>query len=106
MLHAVDEHDLLVFEDLIDDSIIAPPGRVQPLKFSKQRFPEALRVLCDWSLNRCDCCLSHLFWYSVQVSKTFRCDFDFVHQGVPRCCPSMTVFPPDQPPCVIAVAIS
>lgn len=80
MLHPVDENDIVVLEDLVDDSIVAPPGRVQPLEFSKQRFPKALRVACYGSQNRCDCCLSHLFWKSVPVSKTFRCDFDFVHQ--------------------------
>jgi hypothetical protein len=80
MLHAVDEHDLLVLEDLIDDSIVAPPGRVQSFEFSKERFPQALWVLCDGPENRCECCRSQLFWKSVQVSKTFRCDLGFVHQ--------------------------
>jgi hypothetical protein len=60
MLHAVDQDGLFVLEDLIDDSIVAPSGRVQSFEFSEQRFPEALWVLCDGSENRCECCFPHL----------------------------------------------
>jgi hypothetical protein len=59
MLHAVNEYDLFLLEDLIDDSIVAPSGRVQSFEFSEQRFPEALWVLCDRSENRGECCFTH-----------------------------------------------
>jgi hypothetical protein len=38
MLHAVDQDDALSLEDLIDDPIVAAPGRVQSFELPKQRL--------------------------------------------------------------------
>ena len=45
MLNSVDQHDLLIFEDLIDDPVVATAGRMQPFELAEEAFPESLGVL-------------------------------------------------------------
>jgi hypothetical protein len=60
MLHAMDQNDLFVFDDLIDDSVVATSGRVQTFQLPKERLPEALWVLRYRTEDRSKCCFSYL----------------------------------------------
>jgi hypothetical protein len=38
MLHTVDQNNLLIFEDLVDDAVVATPRRPQTLEFTNERL--------------------------------------------------------------------
>jgi len=49
MLDPMDYDDLLFFENLVDDSVIATTSCSQAFELAKQRFPESTWVLGDRS---------------------------------------------------------
>ena len=79
VLYSVDEHDLLVFEDLVDDAVIAASCRPEILQFAYERFAEPLRVVCDRPKDGLQCRLAHLVWESVEMTETLGGDLDLVH---------------------------
>jgi hypothetical protein len=79
MLHAVDQNDLLVFEDLVDDAIVAPSRRPETLEFANQRLAEPIRVLRDRTEDGLQCRVSHLVRELVEMPETLSRDLDLVH---------------------------
>ena len=79
MLHAMDQNDLFVFDDLIDDSVVATSGRVQTFQLPKERLPGALSVFHNRTEDRSKCRFSYLLRQPVQVPKTLGCDLDLIH---------------------------
>ncbi len=79
MLHAVDQNDLLVFEDLVDDAVVTAPRRPKALEFTNQRLAESVRILSDRSEDGLQCSVAHLLRELVEMTKTLSRDLDFVH---------------------------
>jgi len=79
VLHAVDQNNLLVFEDLVDDSVVATSRRPQALEFTDQRFAEPVRVLSDRTEDRLQGSVAHLLRESVEMAETLSRDLDLVH---------------------------
>jgi hypothetical protein len=79
VLHAVDQNNLLVFEDLVDDSVVATSRRPQALEFTNEWLAEPVRVLGDRTedgLQRGD---THLLRKLVEMAETLSRDLDLVH---------------------------
>lgn len=80
MLDAMDDHDVLIFDDPVDDTKVATTSRVQSLQFTKQWFARSLRVPCNWPKCRFYRCESDFLRKVVEVPSSFRCDLDGVHR--------------------------
>ncbi len=79
MLHAVDQNDLLVFEDLIDDAVVAAAGRPETLQFYNQRYAGTVRVLGDRHEDGLQSSVAHLLEELVEMTKTPSRDLNLVH---------------------------
>jgi hypothetical protein len=79
MLYPVDDHDLAVVVDLIDDSVVAAPGRVQSLEFTQERLSGAAGVHRDGPEDRLDRRCSDLARKAIEMAQTLRADADLVH---------------------------
>jgi len=44
MQHPVDQDDVLLLEDLVDDPVVATPGRPKTFEFSQERLAEPPRM--------------------------------------------------------------
>lgn len=53
VLDSMDQDDPLVLDDLLDNPVVAPPGRVENLEFAEKRFPKSMRISSDRSENCC-----------------------------------------------------
>jgi hypothetical protein len=81
MLNPVDQNDLVLFEDLVDDAVVAAPCGAEALEFTYQRLPEPLGVLGDWPEDGLQGCMPHLVGKSDEVAQTLRGDLDLVHEA-------------------------
>ena len=79
MLHTVDQNDLVVFEDLVDDAVVATSRRPKTLKFASERLAEPVRVLSNRSEDRLQCSVAHLLRKSIEMTETLSRDLDLVH---------------------------
>jgi hypothetical protein len=64
----MDQNGLVVFEDLVDDPVIASPCRAEALEFAYERFPKPLGILCDRPEDGLQSCMSHFVGQSVEVA--------------------------------------
>jgi hypothetical protein len=78
-LHAVDQNNLLVFEDFVDDAVVASSRRPQTLELTDQWLAEPVRVLSDRSEDGFQCSVAHLVRKSVEMKEALSRDLDFVH---------------------------
>ena len=81
MFDPMDYHDLLFFENLVDDPVVATTSRNQAFKLAKQWFTKPSWILGNWSEYSSESCLSDLGRQLIEVSEPFRCDFDLIHRG-------------------------
>jgi hypothetical protein len=81
MVHTVDKNDLVVFEDLVDDAVVATPRRPQTLEFTSERLSEPVRVLSDRSEDRLQRSPAHFVRESFERTETLTCDLDLVHSA-------------------------
>jgi len=49
-----DENDAARIVNPIDDSIVAPMGRMLTLKFEPQESPDPMRLICQWPVDQLD----------------------------------------------------
>jgi len=75
----MDQDDLLVFEDLVDDAIVASSRRPQTLEFTNQRLAETVRVLSDRPEDGLQCGVAHLLRKLVEMTETLSRDLNLVH---------------------------
>lgn len=80
MLDAVDDNNLVFFEDLVDDPVVAATGHSQPFELAEQRLAESPRILCDRSEQGTQSRLPDPVWQLVQMSEAFRSDLDLIHR--------------------------
>ena len=69
MLNAMNKHDALVVEDLVDDPEVPPSRRVEPLELASQRFACGVRVVCDRSEDRFQRRATDLAGQSIEMSQ-------------------------------------
>ena len=81
MLHTVDQNDLVIFEDLVDDAIVATPRRPKTLRFPNERFTKPVWILSNRPEDRLQCSVAHLFRKSVEMPETLSRDLDLVHRA-------------------------
>jgi hypothetical protein len=79
VLHSVDQDDLIVFEDLVDDAVVATPRRPQSLEFTDQRLAESARVLSDRTEDGLQRRVAHLLREFVEMAETLSRNLDLVH---------------------------
>ncbi len=79
MLHTVDQNDLVVFEDLVDDSVVATSRRPQALEFTKEWLAEPVRVLGDRTEDGLQGSVAHLLRELVEMAEPLSSDLDLVH---------------------------
>jgi hypothetical protein len=79
MLHTVDQNHPVVFEDLVDDAIVATSRRPKTVEFANQRLPKSVRVLSDRSEDGLQRSVAHLLRELVEMTETLSRDLDLVH---------------------------
>ncbi len=79
MLHTVDQNDLVVFEDLVDDAIVAASRRPKTLEFANQRLAKSVWVLSNRSEDGLQRCVAHLLGELVEMTETLGRDLNLVH---------------------------
>jgi len=75
----MDQNDLVVFEDLVDDAIVATPRRPETLEFTDERLAQPVRVLGDRPENGLQRSVPHLLRKSVEMLETLSRDLNLVH---------------------------
>jgi len=60
LLFSVNQDGLVVFEDLVDDSVVTATRRPETLEFAYQRFTQPLGVLGDRPEDGLQGCMAHL----------------------------------------------
>jgi hypothetical protein len=81
MLHAVAQNDLIVFQDLIDDVIVAAPRRPKAVEFTDQWLAEPTRVAGDRSEDGLQRSVPYLLREPVEMTETLSRDLDLVHDA-------------------------
>lgn len=79
MVHTVDQNELVIFEDLVDDAIVATSRRPEALEFTDQRFAEPVRVLGDRPEDRLQRGVAHILRELVEMTEPLSRDLDLVH---------------------------
>jgi len=79
VLHAVDQNNLLVFEDFVDDAVVASARRPEALELADERPAKAVRVVSDRSEDGLQASVSHLLRELVEMTETLSRDLDLVH---------------------------
>ncbi len=79
MLYTMDQNDLVVFEDLVDDAVIATPRRPKTLKFPNERLAAPVRVLSNRSEDGLQGSVAHLLRESIKMAEALSRDLDLVH---------------------------
>lgn len=80
VLNSVDHDDVVMFEDLIDDAVVASSSRSETLEFTHEWFPETQRILGKRSEDGSEGGVADLVGELVEVAKTLRRDLDLVHR--------------------------
>jgi hypothetical protein len=78
-LDAVDQDDLFVFNDFVDDPIIAAPRRLEPGELANQRLAQPLRVVGDRPEDGLKGGMANLLGKPVEMTQALGCDLDLVH---------------------------
>jgi len=78
-LHAVDQNDLVIFEDLVDDAVAATSRRPETLEISDERLAEPVRVVSDRTENGFQCSVPYLLRKSVEMTETLSRGLNLVH---------------------------
>lgn len=68
MLYSVDQNNLGIFDDLVDDAVVATSCRPETLELAYQRFAEPLRIVCYRSEDGLQGGVSHLVWESIEMT--------------------------------------
>ena len=76
MLHAVDQNDLIVCEDLIDDAIVAAPRRPKAVEFTAQWLAEPTRVAGDRFEDGLQGSVPYLLGEPVEMTETLSRDYE------------------------------
>ena len=79
MLHSVDQNDLVIFEDLVDDAVVATPRRPETLEFSDERLAESVRVVRNRAEDGFQCSVPYLLRELVEMAEALSRDLDPVH---------------------------
>lgn len=81
MLHLVDQHGVCFVVDLVDDSVVAPSSRPQPVELTFERLANPPRLLRQRPEDQLDGSGPDLVRKPVEVTKPFAGDPDLVHAG-------------------------
>jgi len=75
----MNENDLIVFEDRIDDAVVATACGPETLERTDEGLAEPLRVGCDRPKDGFQCGMSHILGKLVEMMETLGSDLDLVH---------------------------
>ena len=76
----MDEDDIVFFEDLVDDAIVAAPRRPEALEFADEWLTQPLGIAGNGPEDGYKCGVAYLVREMVEMTKTFRGDLNFVHR--------------------------
>ena len=72
VMDPVNHHRLVRFRDCVDDAIVTPPSRPEPLELTNERLPQPVRVLAQWPRDCRHCSVFCLVWHPDQVAHRLR----------------------------------
>lgn len=68
MVDEANPDNVIIFTDLVNDSICADPRRVEPGQVSQERFPDSMRVLEKGTQNEVKNSNRDLLWQTVNCT--------------------------------------